>query len=313
MHSIKNLLKHLKNPKTKFIFYACSIVILSLFLYAIISVEVSNNSKLNKIEDLPKHLAVIDTSVYPNSSEIEVSKYKSIEYTTRNLISVSQNVVVDVITPGLLEIGLPVYHDPGTSIYNIEPVEILYIETELDVSEIDNPIIIDEITSLTKFQRLDSIGERMIVYIDDIPVNFQVYAVIKETRERLNLIEFVSDNDLPDEVNLNAVGYSHAYIFEETYIELVGTKPQYQLMIIDNEVDFQTDEIGSLLNVLDADVSAYPYINGLSINQLYGKEIEIEYMNSMVTNIVVVSAISVVLILTTLLISKKISRNQVEH
>ena len=307
MHIYKNLLKHLKNPKSKFMFYACSIVILGLFLYAIISVEMNKNSKLNKIEDLPKNLAVIDTSVYPNFPENETSKYKSIEYTTRNLISVSQNVVVDIITPGLLEIGLPVYHDPGSSIYNIEPIEILHIETELDFSEIDNPIIIDEITSLTKFQRLDSVGEQMIVYIENVPVNFQVYAVIKETRERLDLIEFVSHNGLPDEVNLNAVGYSHAYIFEETYIELVGTKPQYQLMIVDNEVEFQTDEIGSLLNVLDVDVSNYPYINGISINQLFRKLIEIEYMNSMVTNIVVVSAISVVLILTTVVISKKMS------
>ncbi len=298
MKIIKTSLKHLLNNKHRLIFFITGFsAIASLFIYAMFSVDINKNLKFKEISDLPKNIAIIDKSVYSNISIDKIEETNQIEYTTRNLISSSQGVMLDVISPGLLDIGFPVYHNAMSSYFNIDNIELLYIENNLELSNIEYPIIIDDITSIKLFQRKNSIGEKITIFIDDNEILFQVYAVIKETRERLDLLQYTKGNDLPDEINEDAVGYSHAYMFEETYVNITESKPNYSLIVIKSDTNLNLEKTKNLLEYIDTSSYEYPYYPGLNIYELYETRFNLEFKNSMLSNLVLLGIISVVFIL----------------
>lgn len=283
MKLIKIVLNQLFENKTRALITLLSVLIFcALFLFALVDIKVNYEEKLKAIKDMPNNQVILNRRDFFEKETALTDK--TVVYSTTTELSTGQSIDISVVSDNFLMAGIPVYTSVHDGYIVIDEITILH--GSFDFEEITNPIVIDLDTSLKRFKRENSIGSKMLITINDVPVEFEVAAVINNTRENFILKSYLIDTNQYEE---NRVFTSRAYIRESDYMTYSAQIPRYEYAQVVYTEMVDSDDVKLLYQSLGIDYSTYASrIN--SYNE-YKDEITQTYRNSILSNVLIIGIV----------------------
>ncbi|MDY0210130.1 MAG: hypothetical protein RBQ91_01815 [Acholeplasma sp.] len=288
MRLLKITIHQLLSYKARALITLTSVIMFcSLCLFSLTDIKVNYEARLLAIKDMPKNQVILNRGLFLKNMQSLAEK--KVVYSSVFGLSTGQSITIDVVSDDFYIGGIPVQTSGHQGYLVTDDVEVLH--GSLSFEEIDNPIVLDQQTSLKRFMRENSIGSKMILIIDDTPIEFEVAAVIKDTREASIYKEYlIETNQYVEGRVLN----SRAFIMEKDFLKYSVNPPRYEYaqVIFDHEV--QTEDVKALFNDLGVDYDAYTSRIG-SYNE-YHDEISSMYKNAILSNIFVIGIVLIAFI-----------------
>ncbi len=268
--------KQFYKNKLKTIFIALIITLMSgVLLYVFSSLNIKRGDNFRSIEELPKDRVILTSGMFRGKEELLKENYNVSFY--KDNTAFSNNINIWAVSENAFENGLIYDYDFKIETKNVKPLEVL--EGSLDFENILNPIVIDDYSALKLFNRVDVVGETIEIYLEDIKVDFEVIAVIKENPNRIRMLKTSEKLGYDKE----AVIFSNAYILDTTYKELTTNEVFYnyaQIVFLD---DVKKEDIELLLTLLETNLKeSKNYL--LSYNFLQEK-FNSDFRNSLLYNL----------------------------
>ena len=283
MRLLKITINHLLGYKARGLITLTSVVMFcSLVLFAFTDTKVNYEIKLAAIKDAPKNQVILDRVQFWNNMQSLTEKKVVFSSTTE--FSTGQSIDVSVVSDDFFIGGIPV----NTSVHSgyLVTDDVVVLHGSLSFTDIVNPIVLDQQTSLKKFKRENSIGSKMVLIIDETSIEFEVAAVIKDTRESTVLKNYLKEtNQYKEERVFN----SRAFIREQDFSRYSTTPPRYEYAQVIFGYDVQKEDVKALFSDLGIDYDAYTSVIH-SYNE-YRNEISSSYKNSIVSNIILLGVV----------------------
>lgn len=267
--------KQFHKNKLKTIFIALIITIMSgVLLYVFSSINIKRGDKFKSIDDLPKDRVILTSGMFRGKEELLKENYNVSFY--KDNTAISNNINIWAVSENAFENGLIYDYDFKIETKNVKTLEVL--EGSLDFENILNPIVIDDYSALKIFNRVDVVGETIEIYLEDIKVDFEVIAVIKENPNRIRMLKTSEKLGYDKE----AVIFSNAYILDTTYKEITTNEVFYnfaQIVFLDN---VKKEDIELLLTLLETNLEEAK--NYLLSYDLLKEEFDSDFRNSLLYN-----------------------------
>lgn len=296
MNIFKIVLKqYLENKSRTLLSLVIVILLASMMLFAFADLNIVYKNKLKSIDNMPKEHLILDNGVFFEKEEDLINNY-NVSFYQPHYLQIGQSIDVALVSDNFFTHGIPYPYDVFVSYKNIFENHVLYgdLEGEDEGGEkIVNPIVIDETTSLKRFNKMDTVGRTMILNVDGLDVVFTVIAVIKETPVRQNYLEYYKT--LNREEYVEDIGHSQAFVFESDIKKMTDKKINYSLAQIVGDSQLTEDEVKEILANLDLDYKEN--YSAIASYLLYEKGIKSDYSNSIISNIVILAIVFIAFII----------------
>lgn len=287
MNIFKIVIKQCIESISKTILFILIVILLaSLMLFAVTDIEITLRGKLVSIEQMPKTHLILDNGVFRGNETFLINNYE-VSFYRSNYLSTGQSIQISVVSDNFFSHGIPFYYEANSPYRNVFETNLLY--GDLDITDIENPIVIDETTALKRYQRLNAVNEQMILIINNQSVVFNVVAIIKETPERLNNIQYALNHGVENPEDY--ISFSNAYIFDSSFTQITGSTMDYTTVQIIFDNPMNEHQIKAILTDLDIDLKEEYYT--VHSYLLYKTEILENYKNSILSNIIILSVVAI--------------------
>lgn len=287
--------QYLENKSRTLLSLVIVILLASLMLFVFADLNIGYKNKFKRIEKMPKNHLILDNGVF-FGKEDDLKYNYNVSFYQPNYMQISQSIDVALVSDDFFTHGTPYPYDVFVSSKNVFENHVLYGDLDGDDEEserIINPIVIDETTSLKRFNKMDTVGRTMILNVDGIDVVFTVIAVIRETPVRQNYLEYLKT--LNREEYIEDIGRSQAFVFESNINKLTNKTTKFSLAQIVSDNKLTEDETNEILINLDIDYKGRYY--DIASYSLYEKSIKTDYNNSIISNVIILTIVFIAFII----------------
>ena len=159
MNIFKVVLKqYLENKSRTLLSLVIVILLASLMLFVFADLNIDYRNKFKSIKKMPNDHLILDNGVFFEKEE-ELRNNYNVSFYQPNYMQIGQSIDVALVSDDFFMHGIPYQHDVLVSYKNIFENQVLYGDLKREDEEgekIVNPIVIDETTSLKRFNKLDT-------------------------------------------------------------------------------------------------------------------------------------------------------------
>lgn len=275
---LKRFLAFIKGFKFEAVFLIVTALIGILMMYTFVSITLTQQEKLDDIKGLEDNIVILDRyAFFEHQSTLSLSDSYEVSYIDQNVDGIGNGINLNVVSDNYFDSGVIYKTGVHDYYFNVQETQVLYESKNVNPT---NPIIIDETAAIKLFNQKNAVGKTVELWIEGKIVEFNVYKVIRETNERLHVIEYLKTRG---HNNIEAqIDFSQAYIFISDYENLIGSKSDISLMKLTFEKPVSASDLDQIIEIVGIDKAT-----SVHSHRQYLEGIKQDYQTSVLNNLVI--------------------------